>query len=246
MEKGQVTIKDIARELNISVATVSKALRGLKGVNIETRKAIVNLAKEWNYHPNAVALSLMNNRTNNIGVIIPGLIIPYYTAAIGGIQEVANQHGFNILVCQSNESYKTEITNTQAFISSRVDGLIMSISRETKHFEHLRQIERRGIPLVFFNRVCYEMKSPKVIVDDYEGAFNATEHLILSGRKRIAHIAEPSAAIIEPPLTTVSQPAYEIGKTAAKLLIDLIADKNAHPSSETVVLKTKLVVRKSA
>lgn len=336
MDKGQVTIKDIARELNVSVATVSKALRGLKGVNSETREAVVNLAKQWNYHPNAVALSLMNNKTNNIGVIIPGLIIPFYASAICGIQEVASQNGFNILVCQSNENYKTEVKNTQAFISSRVDGLIISISRETKNFEHFKQLQKRGIPLVFFNRVCQELNTPKVIVDDYEGAFKATEHLISTGRRKIAHIAgpnnlslsnnrlkgyldalakhkipinkklivesdlttasgfqvmgkllkgkdkpdavfavcdaaaygaiqkihghslripedlsvvgftnEPSAAIVEPPLTTISQPTFEIGQTAAKLLIDLINNKGTH-NTETIVLKTNLVIRKSA
>jgi DNA-binding LacI/PurR family transcriptional regulator len=337
MKKGIVTIKDIAQKLDISVATVSKALRGLKGVKPETSEAVIRLAKKWNYHPNAVALSLMNNRTNNIGVIIPGLIIPFYASAISGIQEVASQHGFNILVCQSNESYKTEITNTQAFISSRVDGIIISISRETKSYEHLRQLQKRGIPLVFFNRVCHELDTPRVIVDDYEGAFKATEYLISVGKRKIAHIGgpenlslsrnrltgyldalskhnipvnkkyilesdlttasgaqvmgkllkladlpdavfavcdaaaygamqsiqaqalripedisvvgftnEPNASIVDPPLTTISQPTHEIGRTAARILIDLIQNKDAHPSPDTVVLKTSLVKRKSA
>lgn len=191
MKGRQVTIKDIARELNISVSTVSRALRGLPDVNPDTRKAVEELAKKLDYHPNAVALSLVKSKTYTVGIIIPNFVIHFYSSAIGGIQDVLSPAGYNIMICQSNETYETEVKNVQALINSRVDGLIVSQSKETQNLDHFRSVLDKHIPLVSFNRTLDNLPASKVEVDDYDGAFHAVEYLIRTGCQRIAHIAGP-------------------------------------------------------
>jgi DNA-binding LacI/PurR family transcriptional regulator len=191
MKHRPVTIKDIARKLNISVSTVSRALRGAADINPETKKAVTDLATELDYQPNSIALSLVKSKTNIIGVIIPDITIPFFASAISGIQEVVSEAGFNVMICQSNESEQTEINNAQALLSSRVAGFIVSVSGNTKTFDHFKTIQRRGVPLVFFDRVPEEMAASKVLIDDYEGAFTVVEHLIEMGCRRIAHLAGP-------------------------------------------------------
>lgn len=191
MKGRPVTIKDIARELNMSVSTVSRALRGLPDVNADTRKAVEALARKLDYHPNAVALSLVKRKTYTVGVIIPNFIIHFYSSAIGGIQDVLSDAGYNIMICQSNEDYCTEVKNVQMLISSRVDGLIVSQSKETEDFAHFRSLLDKEIPLVSFNRTLNGLPASKVEVDDYEGAFNAVDYLICTGCRRIAHVAGP-------------------------------------------------------
>lgn len=187
----QITIKDIAKELNISVSTVSRALRGLPDVNSDTRKAVEDLAKKLDYHPNAVALSLVKSKTYTVGIIIPNFVIHFYSSAIGGIQDVLSAAGYNIMICQSNETYKTEVSNVQTLINSRVDGLIVSQSKETQNLDHFKLVLDKHIPLVSFNRTLGSLPASKVEVDDYDGAFNAVEYLIRTGCQRIAHIAGP-------------------------------------------------------
>lgn len=138
-----------------------------------------------------MASSLAKGKSNTIGVIIPGFLIHFYASAISGIQDVAARAGYNNMVCQSNESYQMEVNNVQTLLASRVDGLIVSVSKETCDYGHFAHVLEKGIPLIFFNRVCEEINTSKVTVDDYEGAFQAVEHLIGEGCRRIAHIAGP-------------------------------------------------------
>jgi LacI family transcriptional regulator len=191
MKKGQVTIRDIAIKLNVSVSTVSRALRGQPEVNQETRNAVMEMAKKLNYEPNMIAKGLRNNKTYTLGVIVPDLATHFFASNISGMQDVASQMGYNIMICQSNENYESEVANINALVSARVDGILISLSRETNSFEHLTNLIDREIPLVFFDRVAQEIETPKVIVDDHDGAFKAVEHLILTGCKRIAHISGP-------------------------------------------------------
>ncbi len=191
MKGKQVTIKDLAKELNISVSTVSRALRGLSDVNTDTQKLVKDLAKKWDYQPNTVALSLVKSKTHTVGIVIPNFIIHFYSSAIGGIQDVLSGAGYNIMICQSNETYRTEVKNIQTLVNSRVDGLIVSQSIETEALDHFEWVLERGIPLVSFNRTLEGLCASKVEVDDYQGAFNAVEHLVHTGCRRIAHIAGP-------------------------------------------------------
>lgn len=196
MKKGQVTIRDIATKLNVSVSTVSRALRGAVEVNAETRKIVQETARKLNYEPNLVAQSLRSSTTHTLGVIVPDLVTHFFASTISGIQDVASKRGYNIMMCQSNESYETEIKNIHTLVASRVDGLLISLSKETSDYTHLHSLYSRGIPLVFFDRICEEVDTSKVMVDEHDGAFIATEHLIKMGCRRIAHISGPEKLTI--------------------------------------------------
>jgi DNA-binding LacI/PurR family transcriptional regulator len=191
MKKGPVTIRDIALKLNISTSTVSRALRGIPEVNKETKAAVLQLAKKLNYEPNQIAQSLRNKKTKTIGVVVPDLVTHFFSSNISGIQEVAAKHGYNVMICQSNESLQTEISNIHALVAGRVAGLLISLSRETSTYDHLKSLSDRNIPLVFFDRVCEAFNTTNIKVDDHDGAFKATEHLIRQGCKRIAHLSGP-------------------------------------------------------
>jgi LacI family transcriptional regulator len=188
---SQITIKDIAKALNISASTVSRALKDHPDISRETKNAVNDLAAKLRYKPNAVALSLKNSRTNTIGVIVPELVHFFFSSVISGIEDVAYDAGYNVMVCQSNEMYSREIINAQALDSNRVEGALVSISKETHDFAHLLYLEENGIPLVFFDRAPEELDVYKVIIDDCKAAYNATTHLIETGCKRIAHLAAP-------------------------------------------------------
>ena len=192
MKPHQTTIIDIARQLNLSKATVSRALTGHPHVNAETRRKILELAQQLNYQRNQVAISLLTSQTHTVGIMVPEFISYFFPKVIIGAQEALTEAGYNVVICHSNESYETEVTNARALMASRVDGLIVSHTKETRNFDHFRQFQRQGIPVVFFNRVCEDMDVPKVVVDDYAGALEAVEHLIQTGRRRIAHLAGPN------------------------------------------------------
>lgn len=338
MKSGQITIKDIARELNISPSTVSRALQDHPDISIKTKKLVNELAEKLEYKPNHLALSLRHNRTNIIGVIIPEIVHFFFSTIISGIEDVAYGAGYNVMVCQSNESFKREVTDTNALVSSRVDGLLVSLSKETNTYDHFRHPFERGVPLVFFDRVCDALPTNRVIVDDLDGAFQATQHLLDQGCKRIAHLAGPEnliiaqdrlygykkaleknnvpfesdlvlhismnseeegftaaqkllespnppdgifvsndigaigamkaikrkglkipedvavvgfsdwqiSSMVEPSLTSVSQPGFEMGQAAAELFLHQIANKGQEFVPQTKVLKTKLVIRDSS
>ena len=186
------TIVDIARALNISKSTVSRALHEHSDINAQTRQAVLKMARELDYQPNQLAQGLVNSKTNTVGIIVPEFLTYFFPTVIIGAQEVAAAAGYNVIICQSQESFKTEVANANVLLSSRVDGVLISMTRETKKFEHFKTFDRYGIPVVFFNRVCEEINTSKVLVNDYEGAFKAVEHLIVSGYKNIAHIGGPS------------------------------------------------------
>ena len=184
------TIKDIARQLNISISTVSRAIRNAPDVNSDTKKAVMALSEELNYHPNRLALSLKQKQTHNIGVIVPNLDYVLSTM-VKGIDEVALEAGYTVMVCQSNESFGREIVNTRRLLDSLVDGFIISVSSETKVFDHFRKIQEKEMPMVVFDRVTPHLEAPSVRIDNMDGGFQATEHLIEQGYKRIAILAGP-------------------------------------------------------
>lgn len=188
MRTAQTTIKDIASRLGLSPSTVSRALKDHPDIGADTKKAVKDLAVELNYKPNAMAISLRNSRSNIIGVIIPEIVHHFFSSVISGIEDVAYDAGYQVMVCQSNELYQREVKNTQALLLSRIEGLLVSVSKETRDFSHLRGVKDLNIPVVFFDRVCDEMEADRVIVDDFEGAYKIVSHLIEVGCKRIAHL----------------------------------------------------------
>ncbi len=184
------TIKDIAQKLNISLSTVSRAMRNASDVNIDTRNAVLALSEELSYQPNKLALSLRQKQTHTIGVIVPNLDT-VLSLMVRGIDEVALEAGYTVMVCQSNESFGREILNTRRLLDSLVDGFIISVSSETKSFEHFKKIQERNIHMVVFDRVTPDLVAPSVRIDNADGGFQATEHLIEQGYKRIAILAGP-------------------------------------------------------
>lgn len=330
------TIKDIARELGISTSTVSRALRGSYEINPETKRLVMECAERLNYRPNPIALSLKGSASRAIGVILPQIANYFFSQAINGIEAIAYNRGYHVIIFQSQESYEREVANVQQAMSRKVDGLLMSLSSETADVAHLQEVLDKNVPLVLFDRVSAELNVTKVVADNFGGAFAATEHLIQSGRKRIAHLTIqpwlsitqerlagyraalekyglefdeslmrygsfgpdevgpmvddlmrlPSppdafftasdrlavgclqalrqrnlhipedvsligftnlnvADLLAPPLSTVVQPAQEIGQLAAERLIDQIERKHRALPIETVKIPTELIVRSS-
>ncbi|HRJ28519.1 MAG TPA: LacI family DNA-binding transcriptional regulator [Cyclobacteriaceae bacterium] len=341
MKYNQVTIKDIARELGISPSTVSRALKDHPDISPDTKKAVNELAEKLNYQPNIVALSLRQSKTNTIGVIIPEIVHFFFSTIISGIEDVAYSAGYNVIITQSNESEAREILDMKALFNSRVDGMLMSVSRETTNFDHIEGMLAKGVPIVFFDRVYNTDQASKIIVDDFTGAKDATLHLIEQGCKRIAHIEGPPnleiskqrlegykealkennipfnkeliaicpsgtieegkkatekllalknppdaifatndpaamgamqaikekglkmpkdialvgfsnwffSALMDPPLSSVDQPGFEMGQEAAKLLIRQIEKQDKDDLDilpETKILKTRLIIRESS
>ncbi len=338
MKSRQVTIKDIAKQLGISPSTVSRALKDHPDISPDTKKLVNDLAKELHYEPNTIALSLRSQKTNTIGIIIPEIIHFFFSTIISGIEEVAYNAGYTVMICQSNESYEKEVLDTKSLLSHRVDGFLVSYSRETKDFAHFQEIISRNRPIVFFDRIPEGIEAPKVIIDDEEASRNATLHLIDQGCKRIAHFAGPLSlqisqkrlkgyksalekfnieakeayvtvcadgtkeegyacmkallalkeipdgiftsndiaaygamiaikeaglsipndiavvgfsnwqfsSLIEPQLSSVSQPGLEMGRAAARILIEELQNKEDIKSDITKTLPTNLIIRTSS
>jgi len=186
----QPTIKDIAKALQLSPSTVSRALRNTYDVSAQTRLAVQSLSEKLNYQPNRLALSLQKNQTHTIGVLVPNLDF-ISSAIIKGMDEVALEAGYTVMVCQSNESFGREIVNTRRLLESLVDGFLICVSSETKTFEHIKKIIDKNLPIIIFDRICPDLTAPRVIIDNEDGGFQATEHLIEQGYKRIAILAGP-------------------------------------------------------
>jgi DNA-binding LacI/PurR family transcriptional regulator len=191
MSNESVTIKDIAKMLGISKSTVSRALSEHSDVNTETRKKILEVAQKLNYQPNTIALNLKQQRTNTIGVIIPETMNRFFSKATAGIQRIANLAGYNIIICQSDESLLSEKNNLRSLIAARVDGVLISVSEETDHNDHFDSLLQKKIPVVFFDRIVEGLNTSNVITDNYEIALEGTEHLIEQGCKRIAWVSGP-------------------------------------------------------
>lgn len=187
-EQHNVTIKDIAQKLKLSVSTVSRALRNSSEIKPATRQIVRELAAELRYSPNPIALSLKEKKSKIIGVIVPEIANNFCAATIAGIEDIAYSKGYHVITFQSHERLEREIINTQLLSSRRIDGLIISLSNETNSLTHIHDIIGKGIPVVMFDRVSDEITTHKVVVNDYYGAFKATEHLIQEGFHRIAHL----------------------------------------------------------
>jgi LacI family transcriptional regulator len=297
---------------------------------------VLEYAEKMNYHPNPIALSLKENRSKAIGVIVPEIANNFFSQAINGIEAVAYDRGYHVVIFQSHESYERERSNIQHLVGRKVDGILISLSGQTTGVGHLHEIQNKGVPLVIFDRISNDIISSKVIADNFQGAFDATAHLIESGRKRIAHITSPSllyttnerlegykaalvrynlpfdenlvrycgfapeearqvifdlidtqepdaiftasdrlaldsfaavkakgiripeevafigftnlrvAHLLDPPLSTVVQPAFEIGKTAAEILLDTIENKQNSAAIKTIKIPTEVNLRTSS
>ena len=189
--KRKVTLKQIARELDVSISTVSKSLRNSPEISEDTRVKVQAFAKLYNYKPNNIALSLKNRKTKTIGIIIPEIVHHFFATVISGIEQVANESGYNVIVCLSNESFDKEVINMEMLANGSIDGFIMSLSKETQYkgdFHHITEIINQGMPVVMFDRVTNDVLCDKVIIDDKNAAYEAVQSLILAGKKRIALI----------------------------------------------------------
>lgn len=337
MTTSRVTIKDLAKKMNLSVSTISRALHNHPRIGEETTREVQKLAKELGYFPNSVASNLRRNKTHTIGVIVPRIDIHFHSLAISGIEEVAYKNGYAVTIYQSKDSLDREISITNILQTNMVDGIIICLGLETKDCNHFNRFKELNVPMVFYDRVSNDFDASKVIINDFEAAFKATEHLIMNGCTQIAHIAGcqstnifkarvegykaalmkhnipineilientsdlsyeegvkcakkllsgrvipdgifcandytaisaiqvftkagfhvpndvaivgfsnyPISRIIEPTLTTIDDRAFEMGQTATKLLIRQIKEKNQLIASETIVLKTDLIIRES-
>jgi LacI family transcriptional regulator len=332
-----ITIKDIAKALNLSTSTVSRALRDSYEINPETKRMVLEYAEKQRYRPNPIALSLKENRSQSIGVMVPEIANHFFSQAINGIEAAAYARGYHVVIVQSQESYEREVEKVDHLAARRVDGLIMSISSHTADIQHLLTQRERGLPLVFFDRIPAAIETHKVVADNVRGAYEATRHLLQTGRRRIAHITSlPGLSITEerlqgyltaleefgvpfddalvkycdllheevganldalfglpvppdafltasdrlalayyaglkkrrvripddvafigfsnlnvaellhPPMSTVVQPAFEMGQQAAELLLNLIEKKPKQPEYRTVSLPMELRLRESS
>ena len=188
----KITLKKIAAEFNVSIATVSKALNDSHDISTKTKEKIQEFAKKHHYKPNKIALSLLNKKTKTLGVIIPNIMNSFFTEVFVGIEEKATELGYSLISCISNESYEKEVNTVELLKSGTIDGFIVSLSEETqinKDFTHFIDAINEGVPIVLFDRVTDEIECDKVIVNDFEGARHATEHLIKTGCKKIALVS---------------------------------------------------------
>ncbi len=184
-------MKHIAKELDVSISTVSKALKNSEEISRDTKEKVQAFAKLYNYKPNNIAISLKNKRTKNIGVIIPDIVHHFFTTVIRGIEKFANTKGYNVIVCLSDESFDKEVINMEMLANGSIDGFIMSLSSDTQlknDYNHLKEVTEQGIPLVLFDRITNEVECDKIIIDDQLGAYVATKKLLDQGRKKIALI----------------------------------------------------------
>lgn len=187
--KRKVTLKQIAKELDVSISTVSKSLRNSSEIGEETRLKVQAFAKFYNYKPNNIALSLKNRKTKSIGIIIPEIVHYFFSTVIDGIEQVANENGYSVVICLSGDSFDKEVLNMEMLANGSIDGFIMSLSKETQYkgdFHHITEVINQGMPVVMFDRVTNDILCDKVIIDDKAAAYEAVQSLIDNGRKKIA------------------------------------------------------------
>ncbi len=338
MKFEAITIKDIAKALGLSTSTVSRALRDSYEISPGTKQLVMEYARKYNYKPNPIALSLKEKRSRTIGVVVCEIANSFFSQIINGIESIAYEKGYNVIISQSRESYDRELLNLNYLASRSADGLIISVSTETNDYSQLRELHEKGLPIVFFDRIVEEIKTHKVIADNFNGAYKATLHLLQSGYKKIAALSNPGSLSIarerlagyraalaeygiipdeqlirycthggmvayevdeamdelydlhrpdaifasadkltlgclrylrqkkiripedvgligfsnselteltDPPLSTIRQPAFEMGETAIKLLLQLIESKRPVTDFETRMLATELCIRQS-
>ncbi len=331
-----INIKELALELKLSVSTVSKALHDSYEISKETKERVLATAEKLNYVPNPYASSLRGRKSKNIGVVIPEVADSFFSLAINGIESVAKEKGYHVLICLTHESYENEKTILKEFQGGRVDGVLMSVSRETSRSDHINDLISSEVPLVFFDRVREDVDTVKIVTNDFESGYNATDHLAKQGCKKIVflgisnylsisnkrlegylqalkdHKMEPekkniilctndakqnfpvikkilqqksrplgvvasveklttpvymacaalklnipndvkivcfsnleTASILHPSLTTITQPAFEMGKRAAALLFKSLEKPNFIFQNESLVIPSSLVIRNS-
>ena len=189
--KRHISLKDLARELNVSISTVSRALKDHPNISPEVKERVKKLAEEWDYRPNPLAMGLLRQNTRTIGVIVPDLVTHFYSSVISGIESFASQQGYYIIISSSYESYKKEKECIENLLNSRVEGLIACLSYQTSDYSHFEDLVRKGVPIVFFDRICLTEKVSSVVANNREAARQTTNHFIDSGYTKIAYIAGP-------------------------------------------------------
>lgn len=223
--KRKVTLKQIAKELDVSISTVSKSLRNSPEISEDTRQKVQAFAKLYNYRPNNIALSLKNKKTKTIGIIIPEIVHHFFATVISGIEQVANENGYNVIVCLSDESFDKEVINMEMLATGSTDGFIMSLSKETqqkKDFHHIQEVINQGMPVVMFDRVTNDVLCDKVIIDDQLAAYEAVDFLINAGFNKIALA------------TTVDY--VSVGKLRTEGYINALHDRDI-PVNEDLIVK---------
>jgi LacI family transcriptional regulator len=220
MKFDSVTIKDISKALNISASTVSRALRGSYQISDETKKIVLEYAEKINYRPNPVALSLKERRSRVIGVMVCEIANNFFSEAINGIESIAYNRGYHVVISQSHESEQREKVNIEHYASRSVDGMLISLASETEDITYLKELFDKGLPIVFFDRITDEIDTHKVTANNYLGALHATEHLIFQGYKKIAHIT--------------SSPSLSITKERLKGYMDALQKHNI-PSNDSLI-----------
>jgi len=192
MSNKKTTIHDIANELDITASTVSRALQDNPRISDSTKKLVLETAEKLNYQPNSIAAALRKGKSNIIGVIIPMADRDFFASVIRGVEEIVNKSGYRVIISQSNDSPEKEKSNIKALLESQVDGILASYAKATTEFEHYEEVVKRGVPLILFDRLHETLESlpvRAVVIDDYLGAYKATEHLIEQGCKRIVHFS---------------------------------------------------------
>lgn len=192
----RVTIKDIAKALDVSISTVSRALKDNPEISLKTRELIKKTAKDMSYRPNPIAVALKTSKSYTIGVIVPKIVNTFYAAVVEGIEEVADKHGYQVFVSSTNEDFQKEKKYVNAFLNSRADGVILSLSRATEDFDHIRHLQDLNVPTVLFDRTTKNLKIPRVVTDDAQAAYKAVTHLINGGAENIAMLSGPKHLLI--------------------------------------------------
>ncbi|WP_047550611.1 LacI family DNA-binding transcriptional regulator [Psychroserpens sp. Hel_I_66] len=222
--KKKITLKQIAKELDVSISTVSKALRNSIEISEDTRQKVQAFAKLYNYRPNNIALSLKNRKTKTIGIIIPEIVHHFFSKVITGIELVANKRGYNVIVGLSNESFDKEVINMQMLANGSIDGFILSIAKETlqqQDYHHFTETINQGMPIVMFDRVVKEIPCDKVIVDDVKGAKKAVDKLISNGCKNIAIIT--------------TKDYVSVGKLRTQGYLEALEDHKINPKASLIL-----------
>ena len=194
--KKAATIKDIAKAIGVSVSTVSRALQDKPEISDETKTLVRETASKMNYRPNTMAVALKTRKSYSIGVVVPQIVSFFYATVVQGIEQVANELGYQVFVSSSNEDMIKEMQNVYGFLDHRVDGMIVSLSKATDEFTHIHRIEENNVPLVLFDRTSKEINVPKVVANDADAAYMAVSHLIERGAKRVALITGPEHMLI--------------------------------------------------
>lgn len=187
MKRERATIHDIAKKLDITASTVSRALKDHPRISEATKKAVLKAAQTLNYQPNHIAAALRNGRSKIIGIIVPTADRSFFSSVVRGIEEIANASKYNVMICQSYDNYDKEVATVEALLNARVDGIVASFAKGTDNFDHFLKVRDKGIPLILFDRSNEDLEVSNVILDDYQGAYKAVTHLINQGCKRIAH-----------------------------------------------------------